>query len=700
MRPKPDSTERRRALLVALLSVLAAVSGGDAVAAEGRRPMEFDDLLRAQRLSDPQISPNDKIIAYVVTRADKAENKTDSDIWLVPLAGGQPRQLTASPKQDRHPRWSPDGKWIVFESNRSGAFQLYLIAADGGEARQLTTTATEANQPVWSSDGRSIAFVSAVFPEFSEKPFKESDELNKKKLDEHEKSKVKARVITRLLYRHWDSWVDEKRQHIFIVPVKDGAAAGDPRDLTPGDRDAIPTSSTFSAGDDFAFSPDGRKLAYTATPSPAREEAWRTNHDIYEVDVDTGERRLLTTNPAADAFPRYSPDGKWIAYRAQSRPGFEADRWQLMLYDRATGQTRSLTPDFDSWVEAFVWGPDSRTLYFEAEERASKPLWSVTIADSKVTKVVDKAVNGETAVSPDGKILVFARQTLSRPVEIYRASAAGGDLRPITHVNDALFAGISLSEPEPVYYAAKGGTQIQMWIVKPPGFDPGKTYPLVFWVHGGPQGAFMDAWSYRWNAQLWSAQGYVLAMPNPRGSTGFGQEFVDEISHDWGGKVYADLMAGLSHMEQQRYVDTRRMAAAGASFGGYMMNWFQGHTGKFKTLVTHCGVFDFGTMYGATDELWFDEWEHGIPWETRDFDKYSPHRLAADFKTPNLIIHNELDFRVPIEQGMSLFTTLQRKGVPSKLLSFPDEGHWVLKPQNSELWHKTIFEWLAQYLQP
>src|SRR5437667_1038434 len=379
------------------LGVLAAVSIVSAIAAADRRPLAIDDLLRAERLSDPQLSPDGKSIAYVVTRADKVENRTDSDVWLVPVVGGEPRQLTAGPKHDRHPRWSPDGRWLVFESNRGGAFQIYLIAADGGEARPLTTISTEATQPVWSPYRRQIAFVSAVFPEFSEKPFKESDELNKKKLDEREKGKVKARVITRLLYRHWDSWVDDKRQHLFIVPVKDGAAAGEPRDLTPGDRDAVPTSTTFSAGDDFAFSPDGRKLAYTATPVPAREEAWVTNHDLYEVDVVTGERRQLTTNPAADAFPRYSPDGKWIAYRAQSRPGFESDRWQLMLYDRASGQTRSLTRDFDSWVEAFAWGPDSRRLYFEAEEKTAKPLWSVTIAGNDVRKVSDKAVNGEVA---------------------------------------------------------------------------------------------------------------------------------------------------------------------------------------------------------------------------------------------------------------------------------------------------------------
>ncbi len=656
--------------------------------------MELEDLFRIKRVSDPQVSPDGKWVAFVVTTVDKAENKTDSDVWLVPASGGEPRQLTNSPKHDRHPRWARDSRQLVFESNRSGAFQLYIISLDGGEARQLTTISTEATQPVWSPDGRNIAFVSAVFPEFSEKPFQESDALNKKQLDEREKSKVKARVITQLLYRHWDSWVDEKRQHLFVVDP----AGGEPRDLTPGDRDAVPTSSTFSAGDDFDFSPDGEELAYTATPVPTREEAWRTNHDLYTVDLATGKRKQLTKNPAADAFPRYSPDGRFIAYRAQERADFEADRWQLMLHERATGKTRSLTKHLDSWVEGFVWAPDSKTIYFEAEEKALKPLWSASISGDNVRKIYGEANNGEISVARQGAALVFTRQSLSRPAEVFALEAGTGEARPLSRINDALCSRITTTPPESVWFDGALGAKVQMWIVKPPNFSARKKYPLVFWVHGGPQGAFLDSWSYRWNAQLWAAQGYVLALPNPRGSTGFGQKFTDEITHDWGGKVFEDLTRGLAVMEKQPYIDTKRMAAAGASYGGYMMNWFQGHTDKFKTLVTHCGVFNFHNMYGTTEELWFDEWEHGIPWETPDFDKHSPHRFAKNFKTPNLIIHNELDFRVPISEGLSLFTTLQRKGVPSKLLYFPDEGHWVLKPQNSELWHKTVFEWLAEYL--
>ncbi|MEW6155863.1 MAG: S9 family peptidase [Verrucomicrobiota bacterium] len=684
-----------------LLSLLLFATLCAPARAQEKRAMELEDLFRAKRISDPQLSPDGRLIAYTIAEVDKAENKTNSDIWIVSVNGGEPRQLTNSPKHDRHARWSPDGNWLVFESNRDGDFQIYIIAADGGEARRLTKISTEATQPVWAPDGKKIAFVSAVFPEFSEKPFVESDELNKKKLEEREKSKVKARVITQLLYRHWDSWVDDKRQHLFVLPLENGRAAGSPKDVTPGDRDAIPTSSTFSAGDDFDFSPDGKKLAYTATPVPTREEAWRTNHDLYEVDLESGERNQITTNPAADTFPRYSPDGRFLAYRAQLRPGFEADRWQLMLLDRSTGSTRSLTPNFDSWVEAFAWAPDSQSIYFEAQENALQPIWRVTTAGGNAAKIVAEAVNGDITISRDGRQLGFVRQSLSRPSEIFLATLAStesGKARPVTQANDALFRGIEMRAPESVLFEGAVGAKVQMWIIKPPGFDSAKKYPLVFWVHGGPQGAFMDSWSYRWNAQLWAAQGYVLALPNPRGSTGFGQKFVDEISHDWGGKVFEDLMAGLAYMERQPYIDTARMAAAGASYGGYMMNWFNGHTDKFKALVNHCGVYEFTTMYGTTEELWFDEWEHGIPWETPDFDKFSPHKYAKQFKTPTLVIHNELDFRVPIGQGQSLFTTLQRKGIPSKFLYFPDEGHWVLKPQNSELWHKTVFDWLAEYL--
>ncbi len=664
------------------------------LSAQTKRPMELEDLFRIQRVGDLQISPDGKTVAYVISIVDKNANKTNSDIWLIPTAGGEAKQLTNSPKADRHPQWSPDGKWIAFESNRNGSLQIFIINIETGETNQVTAISTEASSAVWSPDGKSLAFVSSVFPEFSDQPFEKSDALNKAKQDSLDNGKVKAHILTKLLYRHWDSWVDGKRQHLFLTSL-DGKLI---RDLTPGDRDAVPTSTTFSAGDDFAFSPDGKEIAYTATPVPIHEEAWSTNHDIYTVNLATGERKQITPNPAADGYPRYSPDGKYIAYRAQSRPNFEADRWQLMLYDRSTGKMKSITPKFDTNVDAMAWASDSKMLYMEAEEKANHPLWSVTL-DGTIKKIFDNATNGGVNISADGTTLVFAHQTMSRPIEIYSANSNGAGAKQLTTVNDGLFSHIEFSEPEYVWFTGANGTKVQMWIVKPPFFDAKKKYPLVYWVHGGPQGAFANSWSFRWNQQLWAAQGYVLALPNPRGSTGFGQKFTDEISKDWGGKVFTDVMNGVDYMEKLPYIDNTRMAAAGASYGGYMMNWLNGHTNKFKTIINHDGVYNFYSMYGATEEVWFDEWEHGIPWETKDFDKFSPHKYAKNFKTPTLIIHNELDFRVPVDEGFQLFTTLQRKGIPSKLLSFPDEGHWVLKPLNSELWHKTIFDWLKEYLQ-
>ncbi|MBL9187588.1 MAG: S9 family peptidase [Opitutaceae bacterium] len=507
-------------------------------------------------------------------------------------------------------------------------------------------------------------------------------------------------MITQLLYRHWDSWVDDKRQHLFVVGVAtDGTAAGEPRNVTPGDNDAVPTSSTFSAGTEFAWSPDGREIAFTAPPLPLREQAWRTNHDVWTVNIATGEKKNVTAaSPGADGCPRYSPDGKWLAYRAQARAGFEADKWTLHVIERATGQARALTPTWDRSVDSFTWSPDSQTIYLEAQDRGTRPIWRVAVTGGTPSPVVTGGVNGEASIARDGQWLTFTRASLTQPPEVARWRVGEAAPTPLTKTNADAVAALTLPRPETVTVAGAGGTPVQMWILKPPGFEAAKKCPLVFWVHGGPQSAFLDSWSTRWNPQVWAAQGYVIALPNPRGSTGFGQQFTDEISHDWGGRVFTDLMACLAHLEKQPWIDRTRMAAAGASYGGYMMNWFQGHTDKFKTLVTHCGVYDFVSMYGTTEETWFDEWDHGIPWENPDFEKWSPHKHAAKFKTPNLVIHNELDFRVPIGQGLALFTTLQRRGVPSKFLYFPDEGHWVLKPQNSELWHRTIFEWLAGYL--
>ncbi len=661
-------------------------------------PITLDGFLQLDRVSDPRLSPDGSRLAFVVTRVLKEENRTDADLWLVDLGrGGAPRRLTASPKADRQPRWSPDGKWLAFESTRDGTVQIYLLPADGGEARRLTTLSTGASQPVWSPDGRSLAFVSSVYPQFSDKPFAEADRLNREETERRETSKVKARVIDSLLYRHWDSWVEGKRQHVFAIGVNpDGSPAGEPRNLTPGENDGVPTSSTFSGGDEFAFSPDGKELVFTAPPLPVREQAWRTNHDLWRVALATGERERLTDNPAADGSPRYSPDGRWLAYRAQARPGFEADRWTVWLLDRLSGERRALTPGWDRSVDNLTWSADSRSLFLEAQDEGRKPIFRVPVEGGTPERVWGDGVNGDLSVA--GGRLAFVHQRMTAPGEIHLLDLGTGKAAPVTSVNRDRVQGWDLPTPESVVIPGEGGTPVQMWILRPPGFEPGRRYPLVFWVHGGPQSAFLDSWSTRWNPQVWAAQGYVVALPNPRGSTGFGQAFTDQISHDWGGRVFEDLMACIRYLEAQPYVDPARMAAAGASYGGYMMNWFQGHTDKFRTLVNHCGVYNFQSMYGTTEEVWFDEWDHGIPWESAEYERFSPHRFAAAFKTPMLIIHNDLDFRVPISEGMQVFTVLQRKGVHSRLVMFPDEGHWVLKPKNSEFWHQTIFEWLDGYL--
>lgn len=688
---------------ITLLAILFLfVCSLSAVPAAAKRPMTIDDLFRFQRVSDPQIGPDGKLVVYVVTTVDMAENKTVSTLWVGSPDGAKPRQLTTTTKKDKHPRWSPDSKQILFESNRSGDNQLWVIDMDGGEARQLTNISTEASTGIWSPDGQWIAFVSSVWPEFSDKPFAESDALNKKRKEETAKNPVKAKVFTKLFFRHWDEYVEDKRQHLFVIP----ATGGEPKDVTLGDRDANPTSTTFSAGDDLTFTPDSKYLVFTAPPE--RDEAWSTNYDLCKVSIKGGKIKTLTAdNKAADGYPRFSPDGKWLAYRSQKRAGFEADKWEIMVVDADfKGKPKSVTAKkFDRSADAFVWSPVDHMIFFTADKEGVSPIFVTSITSAWPQDFAGEYTNSLLSISKDGLRFAHLTAAMNQPPEatvtMAIGSGAGTATVNVSKANENLLAEIDLPRPESVTLKVQGA-EMQMWILKPPGFDPKKKWPLVYLVHGGPQGAWEDSWSYRWNPELWAAQGYVVAMPNPRGSTGFGQKFVDEISGDWGGKCFDDLMAGLAYLEKQPYIDTQRMAAAGASFGGYMVNWFAGHTDKFKTLISHCGVFNFDSMYSTTEELWFDEWEHGgPPWLTREsYEKHSPHRFAKNFKTPMLIIQNDLDFRVPVSEGIQLFTTLQRLGVPSKMINFPDEGHWVLKPANSKYWHEQVFAWLQKYVPP
>jgi len=675
------------------LAVLFIAAAANAQAPRERRGITFQDLISMHRLSDPQISPDGKWIAYSVGTPDLEGNRIMRNIWIVPAAGGEWRQLTRS-GSDVRPRWSPDGKKLAFLSSRDGQAQVYWMAFEGGEATRLTFVPGGADNELWSPDGKLLAFVSAAYPDC--KNFACDDERDRARA----KNNVKAHVYEKLLFRHWSQWSDGKRGHLFVVAL-DGPT---PRDLTPGaDYDVPPFS--VGAPEAIAFSPDGKELCFTANTE--KDEARSTNGDLFTVAVSgAGEPKCITQNPANDWEPQYSPDGKWIAYRAQTKPGFESDRWRLMLYDRANSKHLSLTDTFDHSVESIAWSPDSKTIFFQARDKAQLPIYAIDISGGKESSpklILANGHNSEFDISKDGRTIAFMRSTLVTPEELFVAKSDGTAVRQITEQNGALLEQLELPVVEPFWFAGAENTEVEGLLLRPPHFDESKKYPLLLLIHGGPQGAWADAWGYRWNPQVMAAEGYAVLMINPRGSTGYGQKFTDEISRDWGGKVYEDLMKGVdAAIRKYPFIDASRLAAAGGSYGGYMIDWIATHTGRFKCLMSHAGPYDAVSMY-ATEELWFQEWEFGgPPWTNRElYKKWSPSEYAAalgKFKTPTLVIGGELDFRVPYTQELEFFSALQRQGVPSKLVIFPDEGHWVLKPQNSQFWYATFLDWLAKYL--
>lgn len=664
---------------------------GVSVQAQQKHPLTFDDLISVERISEPMISPDGQWVAYTVAKPDLAGNRLVRNIWIVGTSGNsEPRQLTRG-GTDGRPRWSPDSKRLAFVSSRTGSEQIYLLSLTGGEGDPLTSLLTGAGNEQWSPDGRWIAFTSTVYPDCHD------DACNRQRDEARDKDPVKARNYDHLLFRHWTHWSDGKRSHLFLI----SSAGGTPRDLTLGADYDVPPDERGDA-EDIAFSPDSKELCFTAVTD--RPEATSTNGDLFTVSLDGGEPRRITANPGFDGHPVYSPDGHFIAYHAQFTAGYESDRWRLMLYDRATQKLSNLTENFDASVQEPIWSPDGRRIYFVAEAQAEQPIFSIEVAGGAPHPIAPGTYNSEITVSGNGNMLAFTRSTLTMPAEIFVLQTKEGQARQLTRHNSALLSRVEMNPPEPFWFEGAQGTRVEGFLIRPPNFDASKKYPLLLLVHGGPQGAWTDDWGYRWNEELFASPGYVTVMINPRGSTGYGQKFEDDIRDDWGGKVYDDLMKGTDYaLAHYSFIDPNRTAAAGGSYGGYMMDWFATHTGRFKALISHAGPYDNVSMYGSTEELWFVEHDlAGTPWSNPEsYSKWSPSTYAAElgkFKTPTLVIAGEMDYRVPYTQSIEFFTDLQRQGVASKLLIFPDEGHWVGKPQNSRLWYKTFQDWLATYL--
>ena len=672
---------------VVLLTVL--LLGLCSLAAAQNRTYTIEDLLKVRRVGDPQMSPDGKQVAFTIGDVNYDANRVVTQIYVTSIGGGTAKQLTTGDRSSSAPRWSPDGKHLAFTTGG----QIWVMESDGDHKEQVTKISSGAAGPVWSPDGKWIAFTSDVYPDC------DNDECNKKRDEQAETSKVKAHIATRLLYKHWDEWRDVKRTHVFIVASKGGTA----RDLTPGDFDSPPYAA--SSGVDYAFSPDSTEIAYLRNPD--KVEAISTNSDIFVMPVTGGAAKNITVrNRGYDAGPVYTRDGKFILYRSQATAGFEADRWRLMAYNRATGASVELTQRFDQQVDELVVAPDGNSIYFTAGERGRSPIFRIPFSGGVPQKIVGNVYAGNLKLTPDGRKFVFASSSMAAPTEVYSANIDGSGLTALTSVNQQLMARANLKTAEEVEWTGALGRKIHGFIIKPNNFDPSKKYPLVVLIHGGPQSAWNDNWGYRWNPQVFANAGYVVFAPNPRGSTGYGQQFVNEISGDWGGKPYVDIMNGVADvLRRNSYIDRNRIGAAGASYGGYMIDWILGHNNdprfRFKVLVSHDGVYNLESMYGTTEELWFPNWEFkGQPWTNPAmYSRWSPHKFVENFNTPLLIIHSELDYRVPIGEGMQLFTAVQLKGIDSKFLTFPDEGHWVLKPQNSQLWYHTVLDWLDKYLQ-
>jgi dipeptidyl aminopeptidase/acylaminoacyl peptidase len=676
--------------------VFASAIGSATAEPDSTHPFSVHDMLAMKRISDHQVSPDGRRIVFTLRTTDLDANRGRTDLWLVGVDGTGLRRLTAHPDADTNPRWAPDGRSIYFLSSRSGSSQAWRIPADGGEAEQVTRLPLDVSSLVVSPDGRHLAFSMEVFPDAK------TIEDTTRRMDEQGKRKASGRVYDRLFIRHWDTWKDGRRAHLFVMPAEGGA----PVDVTAG-MDADVPPKPFGGPEEIAFTPDGKSIVFSARDA-GREEAWSTNLDLFIAPIDGSARprRLTAENKALDGQPVFSPDGRTLAYLAMARPGYEADRQAIMLMPWPDGKPRAIAADWDRSAASLAWAADGKTLYVTAQNLGQQSLFAVDPAGGTVGEVVHEGTVGSPAAAGDR--IVFALNHLRSPVELHSVRPDGSDLRPVTRINAAALAACRMGEPEQFSFKGWNDETVYGYMIRPVDFDASgaapagpRKYPVAFLIHGGPQGSFGNDFHYRWNPQAYAGAGYAVVMIDFHGSTGYGQAFCDSIRGDWGGKPLEDLKKGLNAaLERYRWMDGERVAALGASYGGYMINWIAGNwPDGFRCLVSHDGNLCERMAYFDTEELWFPEWDHeGTPWDNpAGYEKHNPLNFVQNWKTPMLIIHGAMDFRVVDTQGMSTFTACQRRGIPSRFLHFPDENHWVLKPANSILWHETVLGWLNEW---
>jgi dipeptidyl aminopeptidase/acylaminoacyl peptidase len=680
----------RKAVFALFVVYAACVAVAGLARAEDTHPFSVHDMLAMDRISDPQVSPDGKTIVFVLRSTDLDANKGRTDIWMVGVDGAGLKRFTTDPAAEWSPRWSRDGRQLFFVSTRSGSSQIWRLRIDGGEAQQVTDQPLDADNLVVSPDGKHIAFTMEVFPDCAD------IDCTTKRLEEREKSKSSGVLYDRLFIRHWDTWKDGRRAHVFVMPADGGTAV----DVMKG-MDADSPSKPFGGAEEIAFTPDGRRIVFTARDA-GREEAWSTDFDLYAAPIDGSKAPecLTDSNEAWDTQPVFSPDGKTLAYLAMQRPRYEADRFRIVLRSWPDGATRVLTEDWDRTPHTIVWSRDGKRIFTTADNLGQGSLYAIDAKTGKASMLVEKGT--VRAVALAGDRLVFGMDHLKSPVELYTANTNGKDVRPITAINAKKIAAARMGEPEQFAFKGWNDEDVYCYVVKPVDFDPSKKYPVAFLIHGGPQGSFGNDFHYRWNPQAYAGAGYAAVMVDFHGSSGYGQKFMDSIRGDWGGKPLEDLQKGLAAaLEKYPWMDGGRVGALGASYGGYMINWIAGSwPDGFKCLVTHDGNLDERFAYYDTEELWFPEWDHeGTPWDNpQGYEKQNPVNYVGNWKTPTLVIHGAKDFRVVETQGMGTFTALQRRGIPSKFLYFPDENHWVLKPHNSIQWHETVIGWLDQWL--